>query len=151
MGFLFVFCSNKSKTVPGQVGQVVLQRPSDGTNSLVTSRLILQPHYVLLHRPSWSAQAGGRPAPRAAEPGKKVPAPGVRARDIYGRTRKGIGSFSQGERGTLPSPLPQNFAFRPRLLQLCVQVLESFMPSTHASSYCAGMQRGRRGIGLLGG
>lgn len=97
MGFLFVFCSNKSKTVPGQVGGVVVQRPSDGANSRVTSRLTLQPHYVLLHRPSWSAQAGGRPAPRAAEPGKKVPAPGVRARDIYGRTRKGIGSFSQGE------------------------------------------------------
>ena len=74
MGFLFVFCSNKSKTFPGQVGRVVLQRPSDGTNSLVTSRLILQPRYVLLHRPSRSTQACGHPAPRAAEPGKNLPA-----------------------------------------------------------------------------
>lgn len=151
MGFLFVFCSNKSKTFPGQVGRVVLQRPSDGTNSLVTSRLILQPRYVLLHRPSRSTQACGHPAPRAAEPGKKAPVLGVRARDIYGRTQKGMGSFSQEERGTLPSPLPQNSAFRPGLLKLCVQVLEASVPSTHASSYCAGMQRGRRETGLLGG
>lgn len=76
MGFLFVFCSNKSKTVPGQVGGVVVQRPSDGANSRVTSRLILQPHYVLLHRPSWSAQAGVVVQLKTLEPGKKVPARG---------------------------------------------------------------------------
>ena len=128
MGFLFFFCSNKSKTVPGQVGWVVLQWPSDGTNSLVTSRLVLQPHYVLLHRPSRSTQAGGRPAPRAAEPGKKAPVPGVRARDVYGRTRKGMGSFSQGERvGHCITTPPE----------LCLQAWTPAAPS----SYCAGMQR----------
>lgn len=79
---------------------------------------MLQPHYVLLHRPGRSAQAGGRPAPRAAEPGKKAPVLGVRARDVYGRTRKGMG-VSPGEREwDTASPLPQNSAFRPGLLQL---------------------------------
>lgn len=124
MGFLFFFfCSNKSKTVPGQVGRVVLQWPSDGTNSLVTSHLMLQPHYVLLHRPGWSAQAGGRPAPRAAKPGKKAPVPGVRARDVYGRTRKGMGSFSRGETGILhhqsPRTLPSGLDSCSSILILC--------------------------------
>lgn len=121
-----------------------MQRPSDGANSRVTSRLILQPHYVLLHRPSWRRTSGWwSPAPRAAEPGKKFQPRGQGQGHLWQDTERN-GSFSQGE-GQLPSPLPQNSAFRPRLLQLCVQVLESSMPSTHASSYCAGMQRGREG------
>lgn len=90
--------------------RVVFQWPSDGTNSLVTSRLLLQSRHVLLHRPSRSAQAGGCPAPRAAVPGKKAPVPGTRLGHLP-RTLKGMGSSSQGEGGishhhsprTLPS------------------------------------------------
>ena len=114
---------------------VVFQWPSDGTNSLVTSRLTLQPDYVLLHRPSRSAQAGGRPAPRAAEPGKKAPVPGVRARDIYGRTQKGMGSFSQEERAGhfhhhYPRTLPSGPASCSSLRSLSHPRLQHMHPHT---------------------
>lgn len=125
---------------------VVVQRPSDGANSRVTSRHIAASlcYFIALagaHK-QWVA-----PAPRAAEPGKKVPAPGSGPGHLWQDTERNR-ELLPG-RGTLITT-SQNSAFRPRLLQLCVCVLESSMPSTHASSYCAGTE-GRRGIGLPGG